>query len=62
MKLIAVIPHINISAASFITLLLNLYSDRLDPLVKEFFLIPNTVNEYNELLYDIYVYEGHFVM
>jgi hypothetical protein len=48
MKLLTMICLDNY-CSNFITLLLNRYNSRLLPLLRQFFLIPNTINELMEL-------------
>jgi hypothetical protein len=48
MKMTAVIPML-ITAVSFTTLLVNCYSIRLLPLIRQVFLIPNRINELMDL-------------
>jgi hypothetical protein len=46
-RLITVIPHDNYYG--FIALLVNWYNNRLLPLIRQFFLIPNRINKFTEL-------------
>jgi hypothetical protein len=50
MKLIAVISN-DITRASFVTLLVNWYNNRLLPLIRKFFLIPNRINQFMGLIH-----------